>query len=99
MSVIIKLNNSILFLAKYNIILYYTTTMASRFTKMTQTTIFIIVAVVVSIILLSYFNINMTTDDTLKLNRYAIYEGFKENNDENKKDEKNKKNTDKLLIF
>ena len=73
--------------------------MASRFTKMTQTTIFIIVAVVVSIILLSYFNINMTTDDTLKLNRYAIYEGFKENNDENKKDEKNKKNTDKLLIF
>ena len=48
--------------------------MASRFANLTQTTIFIIFAVVLSIILLNYFNIDMTSNDTLKLNRYAIYD-------------------------
>jgi predicted RND superfamily exporter protein len=52
--------------------------MASRFAKMTQTIIFIIFAVVLSIILLSYFNINMTSNEPSKLNRFAVYEGYEE---------------------
>lgn len=55
--------------------------MASRYTKMTQTIIFIIFAVVLSIILLSYFNINMTSNEPSKLNRFAIYEGHKNKED------------------
>jgi len=51
--------------------------MASRYAKMTQTIIFIIFAVVLSIILLSYFNINMTSNEPSKLNRFAVYEGLK----------------------
>ena len=59
--------------------------MASKFVKMTQTIIFIIIAVVLSIILLSYFNISMTSNDTLKLNRVAVYEGFEEQQEKEKK--------------
>jgi hypothetical protein len=59
--------------------------MASRFAKMTQTIIFIIFAVVLSIILLNYFNISMTSNDTLKLNRFAVYEGFEEQQEKEKK--------------
>ena len=61
--------------------------MASKLVTMIQTTVFIILAVVVSLILLSYFKINMNESDTIKLkidmddhdiaklNRFAIYEG------------------------
>ena len=49
--------------------------MASKFAKMTQTIVFIIFAVLASIILLSYFNINMTSNEPSKLNRFAIFEG------------------------
>ena len=61
--------------------------MANKLVAMIQTIIFIIVAVLVSIILLSYFKINMNESDTiklkidmkddniLKLNRFAVYEG------------------------
>ena len=52
--------------------------MASRFAKMIQTIIFIIFAVLLSIIILSYFNINMTSNDPSKLNRFAVYEGYEE---------------------
>lgn len=51
--------------------------MASRYAKMTQTIIFIIFAVLLSMILLSYFNINMTSNEPSKLNRFAVYEGLK----------------------
>lgn len=63
--------------------------MASRYAKMTQTIIFIIFAVVVSIILLSYFNINMISNEPSKLNRFAVYEGLK--NKEGKENMKGKK--------
>jgi len=59
--------------------------MASKFVKMTQTIVFIVIAIVVSIILLSYFNINMTSNDTLKLNRFAVFEGFEEQQEKEKK--------------
>jgi hypothetical protein len=73
--------------------------MASRFANLTQTTIFIIFAVVLSIILLNYFNIDMTSNDTLKLNRYAIYEGFEENMVEKMEDNtENKKKKSNLII-
>ena len=61
--------------------------MANKLVAMIQTIIFIILAVLVSIILLSYFKINMNESDTiklkidmkddniLKLNRFAVYEG------------------------
>jgi hypothetical protein len=61
--------------------------MASKLVAMIQTTIFIILAVLLSIILLNYFKINMNESDTiklkidtkddniLKLNRFAVYEG------------------------
>ena len=61
--------------------------MASKLVTMIQTTIFIIFAVLLSIIALNYFKINMNesdtiklkidmkNDDILKLNRFAVYEG------------------------
>ena len=52
--------------------------MVSKFAKMIQTIIFIIFAVLLSIIILSYFNINMTSNDPSKLNRFAVYEGYEE---------------------
>jgi hypothetical protein len=61
--------------------------MATKLVAMIQTIAFIIIAVLVSIILLSYFNINMNSDETLKLNRFAIYEGYTKIN-----------NSDKLII-
>ena len=41
--------------------------MASKLVTMIQTIVFIILAVVVSLILLSYFKINMNESDTIKL--------------------------------
>ena len=74
--------------------------MASKFAKMTQTIVFIIFAVLASIIVLSYFNINMTSNEPSKLNRFAIFEGH-ENiaNKEGKKKEglANKKKTNLLI--
>jgi hypothetical protein len=61
--------------------------MANKLVAMIQTTIFIILAVLLSIIVLNYFKINMNESDTiklkidtkddniLKLNRFAVYEG------------------------
>ena len=82
--------------------------MASKFAKMTQTIVFIIFAVLASIILLSYFNINMTSNEPSKLNRFAIFEGhenmaIKENmtikdNDGRKKDAFANQNKANLLI-
>jgi hypothetical protein len=73
--------------------------MASRYAKMTQTIIFIIFAVVLSIILLSYFNINMSSNEPSKLNRFAVYEGLTNNNREGKKTENlENKNRANLLI-
>ncbi len=76
--------------------------MASRYAKMTQTIIFIIFAVVLSIILLSYFNINMTSNEPSKLNRFAVYEGLTNNNREGLKGKKTEnlenKNRANLLI-
>ena len=76
--------------------------MASRYAKMTQTIIFIIFAVVLSMILLSYFNINMTSNEPSKLNRFAVYEGLTNNNREGLKDKKTEnlenKNRANLLI-
>lgn len=69
--------------------------MASKFAKMTQTIVFIIFAVLASIILLSYFNINMTSNDTSKLNRFAVYEGLTNTNMDS---DKNKKKDPNLLI-
>jgi hypothetical protein len=63
--------------------------MSSKLVAMIQTTIFIILAVLLSIILLNYFKINMNESDTiklkidtkddniLKLNRFAVYEGVR----------------------
>jgi len=65
--------------------------MASRYAKMTQTIIFIIFAVVLSIILLSYFNINMTSNEPSKLNRFAVYEGFEKQQEQEQEKEKEKK--------
>ena len=72
--------------------------MASKFAKMTQTIVFIIFAVLASIILLSYFNINMTSNEPSKLNRFAIFEGHENqaikekyiNKDGKKQDDKKK---------
>jgi hypothetical protein len=60
--------------------------MASKLIKMLQTIAFIIIIVLASIILLSYFKINMNPDDKiipnkfpenkLVLNRFAVYEGI-----------------------
>lgn len=60
--------------------------MTSRLVKMLQTIVFIIIVVLASIILLSYFKINMNPDDKgilnkfpdnkLVLNRFAVYEGI-----------------------
>ena len=73
--------------------------MASRYAKMTQTIIFIIFAVVLSMILLSYFNINMTSNEPSKLNRFAVYEGLTNNKREGlmgKKEGLKGKNTENL---
>ncbi len=73
--------------------------MASRYAKMTQTIIFIIFAVVLSMILLSYFNINMTSNESSKLNRFAVYEGLTNNKREGlmgKKEGLKGKNTENL---
>jgi hypothetical protein len=60
--------------------------MANKLIKMLQTIAFIIIIVLASIILLSYFKINMNPDDKvipnkfpenkLVLNRFAVYEGI-----------------------
>jgi hypothetical protein len=60
--------------------------MANKLIKMLQTIAFIIIIVLASIILLSYFKINMNQDDKvipnkfpenkLVLNRFAVYEGI-----------------------
>ena len=74
--------------------------MASKFAKMTQTIVFIIFAVLASIILLSYFNINMTSNEPSKLNRFAIFEGHQNivNTDGKKKDGFANENKANLLI-
>jgi len=74
--------------------------MASRYAKMTQTIIFIIFAVVLSMILLSYFNINMTANEPSKLNRFAVYEGLKNKEGQEGKKTENleNKNRANLLI-
>ena len=59
--------------------------MTTRLVKMMQIIFFIIITVILSIIVLNYFNIDMNSNDTLKLNRYAIYEGLDNNNNEKKK--------------
>ena len=43
--------------------------------KLLPTIIFILIAVIASMMLLSYFNINMSDNNGLKLNRHAIFEG------------------------
>uniref|UniRef100_A0A6C0DY77 Uncharacterized protein n=1 Tax=viral metagenome TaxID=1070528 RepID=A0A6C0DY77_9ZZZZ len=60
--------------------------MANKLIKMLHTIAFIIIIVLASIILLSYFKINMNPDDKvipnkfpenkLVLNRFAVYEGI-----------------------
>lgn len=73
--------------------------MASKFAKMTQTIVFIIFAVLASIILLSYFNINMTSNEPSKLNRFAIFEGHENMAiKEGLGSDKNKKKDANLLI-
>ena len=54
--------------------------------KLLPTIIYILIAVIVSMMLLSYFNINMNSNDGLRLNRVAIFEG-----NENMKENMNKK--------
>ena len=71
--------------------------MASRYAKMTQTIIFIIFAVVLSIIILSYFNINMTSNEPSKLNRFAVYEGYEEHR-KSMENLENKDNRANLII-
>ena len=72
--------------------------MASKFAKMTQTIVFIIFAVLASIILLSYFNINMTSNEPSKLNRFAIFEGHENMANGRKKDAFANLNKANLLI-
>lgn len=43
--------------------------------KLLPTIIFILIAVITSMMLLSYFNINMNDNNGLKLNRHAVFEG------------------------
>ena len=52
----------------------------SKFNKLIPTIIFVLVAVSLSIILFSYFNINFIETSPGVLNRKAIFEGFQENN-------------------
>ena len=70
--------------------------MTTRFIKMMQIIFFIIITVILSIIVLNYFNIDMNSNDTLKLNRYAIYEGLDNNNNNNNE---KKKNPNSQIIF
>jgi hypothetical protein len=49
--------------------------MFNKLGKLLPTIIYILIAVIVSMMLLSYFNINMNSSDTLSLNRVAIFEG------------------------
>ena len=58
----------------------------NKFGKLLPTIIYILIAVIVSMMLLSYFNINMNSNDGLRLNRVAIFEG-----NENMKENMNKK--------
>ena len=58
--------------------------------KLLPTIIYILIAVIVSMMLLSYFNINMNSNDSLRLNRFAIFEG-NENMLKDEEDEEEKK--------
>ena len=58
--------------------------------KLLPTIIYILIAVIVSMMLLSYFNINMNSSDSLRLNRFAIFEG-NENMLKDEEDEEEKK--------
>ena len=49
--------------------------MFNKLGKLLPTIIYILIAVIVSMMLLSYFNINMNSNDGLRLNRVAIFEG------------------------
>jgi len=55
--------------------------MFKNFSKLLPTIIFILFAVIASMMLLSYFNINMNDNSKIKLNRYAVFEGMKETMD------------------
>ena len=69
--------------------------------KLLPTIIYILIAVIVSMMLLSYFNINMNSNDGLRLNRFAVFEGNENMKEkENKKIKetmKSKKNNDSIL--
>ena len=57
------------------------------FSKVLPTIVFILLAVIVSSMLLSYYNINMNDTSGLRvLNRQATFEGFKEGNNHDDKD-------------
>ena len=62
--------------------------------KLLPTIIYILIAVIVSMMLLSYFNINMNSNDGLRLNRVAIFEG---NENMNKKIKETMKSKDTIL--
>jgi hypothetical protein len=53
---------------------------SNKFSKLIPTIIFVLVAVSLSIILFSYFNINFIETSPGVLNRKAVFEGFQENN-------------------
>ena len=61
--------------------------------KLLPTIIYILIAVIVSMMLLSYFNINMNSNDGLRLNRVAIFEG-----NENMKENMNKKMKETMKV-
>ena len=68
--------------------------------KLLPTIIYILIAVIVSMMLLSYFNINMNSNDGLRLNRFAVFEGnenMKEKDKKIKETMKGKKNNDSIL--
>lgn len=52
--------------------------MFKNFSKLIPTIIFILIAVIGSMMLLSYFNINMLDNNNKKLSRIAVFEGLKE---------------------
>ena len=66
----------------------------NKFGKLLPTIIYILIAVIVSMMLLSYFNINMNSNDGLRLNRVAIFEG---NENMNKKIKETMKSKDTIL--
>ncbi len=53
--------------------------MFNKLGKLIPTILLILFAVISSMMLLSYFDINMNTKNNLILNRYAVFEGMKEN--------------------